>query len=105
MTANDIEGVVTLLNSLLQTDPERISAFFMQSSLVDLAAADLPFEISPSPFERVGYIFPMGLINGIASEYDSEGNLARRIGIEFDESGEPLIKRFYVEAAGGSNQT
>lgn len=98
MTAKNIEGACVLLNQLLVRDREGVSRLFLMSSLVNSTCAmDTPFEVEQSPFPNHYSLYPIGLLNGLFSEYDKEGIPVKRIAVEFDDAS-IHVKRFYVEA-------
>ena len=90
------EETISRLNALLALDPEGVSFMMGTPNRIKDAAVDLPFEFTTSPFKHMLFLFPLGLINGLLSEYDEAGRLVARVAAEYVE-GSHIIKRFYVE--------
>lgn len=97
MSIKTIQQAVDMLNNMLTKDREGVSAFFLRSSFVDFSVSELPVEVANCAFDNVAELFPLGLINGIVAEYSDDGIMVRRIGLEYDSSGRPIISKFLVE--------
>lgn len=91
-----LDQMVTMLNTMLEADPVRVTSFFVSAHYVDASIADMPIEVAPSAFKDSVELYPLGLINGLVSER-KEGETVRRIAADFDESGEYRISRFYIQ--------
>ena len=96
MIAHNLESAVALLNGLLLQDPEGISNFFWQNTLVNSDCANTPFELMESTFNNKVVLVPLGLLNGLVAEQNEEGEIVRRVAIQYANQSN-RIQSFYIE--------